>query len=478
LQDIKTYFQLLAKSKYPVTLPAKVMFLGNHAAGKTSFWYFFQTGKLPDTKMQSTEILSIHPYPENTLDNLPEAMIYDFGGQDYYHGLYRAFFSEDSIVVLMWCNSSDKNKIHEKSKDGIPTRDFTRSFWLHQLPYYTKIRKSDGKEPIILVQTHKDIEINQIPNVYKDDKSIFYIINQYFVSLINQDDPEENKLNLDDLKQLKSRLLQEINKKRKEEKKPMYYETFLKNVLKTKGKDYTDINKLLVKGKQTLDELKYELNQMHLRGLVMYYRDTMPEIVWTDPEATVRHIHDDILSKTTTGKVEKNIFETEICRDEKIRKLIIEEKVIFHDRSNENNIRYFIPMVLPLWEKDENFKYIKSRFTKPNYILKFNHFIPFGLINQLICLFGVHRDDEKLFWRDQLMFIFNQQYDIRIVLDFEKLEIAVYIRKLDDINIPSLSLPDMEKLIFINIIDLYNGKDIKYYWKKNNELTQLAATRC
>ena len=209
---------------------------------------------------------------------------------------------------------------------------------------------------------------------------------------------------------------------------------------------------------------------MHLRGLVMYYRDTLPEIVWTDPEATVRHIHDDILSKATTGKVKKSEFEEKICPDEKFRTLLLEEKIIFLDESNEKEIQYFVPMQLPLSEKDSNFKIINFDFSKPNFILKFNNFVPFGLINQLICLFGVHCDDQKQFWRDQLIFTFNREYKIWIRLDFSNLEIAVHIYKKDDVKTPSLSLPDLEKLIFINIIDLYNGNDIKYYWDKDNEL--------
>jgi len=478
LQDVKMYFQTLEKSDYPVTLPAKVMFLGNHESGKTSFLHFFQENKL-NTKTTSTEILSIHQYfektPKKAPDTLPDAMIYDFGGQDYYHGLYRAFFSEDSINVLMWCNFLDKNQIRGN------TRDFTRSFWLHQLPYYSKMRKSANEEPIILVQTHADDtdekKKNYIQNRFNGDKTFIdinghekqlNIIDEFFVALKNQEDTKDN-FNLQTLNYLRSRLLHEIDKKRIEEKKPAYYKKFLKKVLNTKEKEYTDINKLLVKD-QTLEELKYELNQMHLRGLVMYYRDTMPDIVWTNPTATVRYIHDDILFKVENGTVKKKDFETNICPDEKIRELLIDEKIIFYDESNNKDIQYIIPMKLSLSKDDNNFEIINFDFSKPNFILKFKNFLPFGLINNLICLFGVHSDDKKQFWRDQLIFTFNREYKVWIRLDFSHLEIAVHIHKKDGIKTPFLSLSKLEKLIFINIIDLYNCKKVEYYWDKNNEL--------
>ena len=465
LQDVKIYFQNLAKSYYPVALPAKVMLLGNHASGKTSFLEFFKTGELLDTETKSTEILSINQYPENKPDTLPEAMIYDFGGQDYYHGLYKAFFSEDSINVLIWCNSLDKNQIR------MNTRDFTRSFWLHQLPYYSKMRNSNGKEPIILVQTHADIDNEK--NRFNGDSTFFNIVDELFVALRTQENPIQNRFNLQTLSYLKSRLLYEIRKKRTEQKKPAYYENFLKKVLNTKGKNYTNVNELLVEKEQTLVELTYELNQMHLRGLVMYYRDTLPEVVWTDPTATVKYIYDDILSKAKYGFVKKDIFETEICHDEKIRTLLMEEKIIFCDNSNISNIQYIIPMQLPLLESEGNihFKLLKSFTKKPNLILKFKNFIPFGLINQLICLFGVHPDDEKQFWRDQLIFTFNQEYKVWIQLDFSTLEITVNIHKKNSIEKPYLSLSELEKLIIFNIIDLYNGNEIIYYWDNGNELS-------
>jgi internalin A len=128
-------------------------------------------------------------------------------------------------------------------------------------------------------------------------------------------------------------------------------------------------------------------------------------------------------------------------------------------------------MRLPLSENDKNFEIINFDFSKPNFILKFKNFVPSGLINQLICLFGVHPDDKKRFWRDQLIFTFNQEYKVWIQLNFSNLEIAVYIHKKEGIEEPYLPLPDLEKLIFMNIVDLYNCKEIKYDRDNDNKLT-------
>ena len=474
LQDVRTYLSQL-KTSIPFILPAKVMFLGNHASGKSSFLHYLQKNKLP-TEMESTEILNVQPYGKSD-DNLPIAMIYDFGGQDYYHGLYRAFFSTDAINVLMWCNEYDKNDVREITAGNIYTCDFTRLYWLHQLQDAAKRRNSKGKEPVILVQTHADDTKNNNSERKNLGDNTFNcnIKDEFFVSMeASKLDDEAKRFNLSGLEYLKTSLLYEIEQKRKiKVKRPKYFGDFLRNVLdlaENNKEKCIPINALLLKYKeQTPEDLIYDLNQMALRGLVLYYRENekIKDVVWLNPAETVKHIHTNILKheiiRENNGVVNKNQFDDIFNDDDrkKIKELLLAEKVIFEDNSDMNNIRYIVPGYLPLFCEDNYHQILSFGMEKPDYVLKFKNFLPFGLINQLVCLYGAQPDYKK-FWRDRLIFTFNGEYMILLALDFSNLEISVHIRPKNSSQTPKLSLDKMKKLVFINIIDLYNGDELEF----------------
>ena len=102
------------------------------------------------------------------------------------------------------------------------------------------------------------------------------------------------------------------------------------------------------------------------------------------------------------------------------------QKVIFKDDSLSGNEKYIIPNYLPLTSENENdFDFFTFDLGTPAFILKFENFLPFGLINQFICHFGRY-EDKKKFWRDRLLFTFQKKAKILIHIDFRFLEIKIY----------------------------------------------------
>jgi internalin A len=83
--------------------------------------------------------------------------------------------------------------------------------------------------------------------------------------------------------------------------------------------------------------------------------------------------------------------------------------------------------------------------------MKFEYFIPFGIINQLICHYGVN-PNKKLYWRDQLLFT-NREKNCKVLikLDFTNLEILVSIK----IVKKESNFDEIQKEIFKDIIDIY-----------------------
>lgn len=470
LNDIKNYLSSQQIRQYPITLPVKVMLLGNHSTGKTSFMHYFTTCSLAGTNITSTHVLDIHPYFSND-KKMPDAILYDFGGQDYYHGLYQAFFSRNAVNLLFWCNPYDKNQIREE--DVVHTRDFTKEYWLHQLNY--AFRKTEGQgghadsDPLLLVQTHADLEGERPVYITTGTKSAFYIVNEFYVSF--SDACSARPLFKISLEYLKESLLQEIKWKRKEEKKPAYYKKFLEFILTYNKKEAVALDSLLVsyhrKKQDGEDEkdirnyLESDLKQLALRGMVLYYPENrkIKDMVWLNPSATIRHIHSTILSSSMLKEKHGILGETDfdaLCTSKGIKELLLEEKVIFYDKAARN---YIIPSYLPLADMEKtDFNMMTFDFTRPDFILKFKCFIPFGLINQLICFYG-RMPDRKKFWRDQLIFTYQKKYKIWIKLDFTHLEIAVSISSHKNGSARPCDLQEIQKNIFHDILDLYWGDE-------------------
>ena len=471
LPDLKNYFSAQKSTLVKVVLPVKVMLLGNHSSGKTSFLHYLHTQTLPPETTASTHILDIQPYPLS-FTNLPEAIIYDFGGQDYYHGLYQAFFSLDAVNVLMWCNEYDRNQIRQENP--IYTRDYTKEYWLYQLDYAFKRKKQDGvqsSEPLLLVQTHADLPDEKRKYV-KDDTHTFGIVNEFYISLEKKS--LDKKLFRISLEYLRETLLQEIENKKVEEKRPVYYQDFLKYILSFSSPDAFPVKELKKQYKREklphetdadLDSyLKSDLRQLALRGMVLYYPESrgLSEVVWLNPSETIRYIHSEILSPSFLDKKKGIVGEAAfdaLCHTHPyIKELLIAEKVIFYDPAQKN---YIIPSYLPLsTEKEDEFDMLVFDFSRPDFILKFNCFIPFGLINQLICLYG-NNPDKKRFWRDQLIFTYRGAYKIWIKLDFTYLEIAVYIAPKNSEATPPGKIQEVTRLIFRDILELYWGNAVK-----------------
>ena len=500
--DILKYLSDIDKQQKrgKITLPVKIMLLGNHAAGKTTFLQYLLYGTLLEKNTESTHVLNIHSYPVNQKNKeLPQAMIYDFGGQDYYHGIYRAFFSEDSITLLLWCLESNKNDLRKaQDKTDCDTCDFTWEYWLFQLDEAmnrrTKHIKDKTKEPLLLVQTHADINHKRYnyPNNILNSLINFEIKGEYFITLLKETAEKTNNHKF--IGRLKEDLLDIVQEKTTPQEKPAHYKEFLHYVLNFEGEEYVRVKEdILDKGyykrepinNETEDDLlrylEADLNQLYLKGVILYYRgSSIDDIVWLNSSKTIEYIFKSILSKDIItdkkgiipeddfnelwkkSKIKEEIFET-------IKKLLINEKIVFLDKSKKE---YIIPNFLPLSSDDKLHGTLSGDFAEQDlsFILKFRNFIPFGLINELICLYG-NLPDDKYYWRDQFIFRFDLKHSVWIKFNFPQLSIEIYIR--ENKKVSELKLNEVRRAIFLNIIDLYQGDD-SAQWINDEEISDFS----
>ena len=470
----------------------KVMLLGNHDSGKTTFLSQYDTNY---TYQENTHVLSIHR------SNNPNAIFYDFGGQDYYHGIYQAFFTTQSLHLLFWHADTDRNSVG-KDRNGFQTRNFNRPYWLGQIAYACNRSMSVGGNPdgkdktqtiddTIIIQTHADETGAKQQTLGCAAGN--GVLEEIYVSL----EPKANSA-VHALNYLNERVREVVASRSKSnqitEKDRGLYEALptiagdnkhipisleaLAAQL-NKGRDENDL--------YTIEYLQTELNQLSLRGEVLYYRENekLNSYVWLDPAAFVQMIHGEILQKDdiNRGTVPKEVFERKlhnlssgstsvehVQNGNMTLQLLLEELIVYEDKNC-----YVIPGYLPLHSDDEAYKWLTLGFEGPNFVLKFERFIPFGLINQIIAYYGREEGALKRYWRDQVIFTAGREmdrqtleqeeekeglpktnaedYQIWIKLDFTDLAISVFIK--EQRKTSAKDMQRKEVAILSDILDMY-----------------------
>lgn len=431
-----------------IILPAKIILLGNHASGKSSLLHYLQNQNL-EYCGNSTHLLKVEHYPDDTN---PDAIFYDFGGQDYYHGIYRAFLSSGSVYLLLWNKDNNENKITPDSK-GLQTQNFKVSYWLGQKKHLETSKYKNEQGPILLIQTHaQDAQIPMSVPVHQDNA----VQNTFYVSLSKKYNLNKNKAALFYLKAEIDALID--NKKRKRNEKE-WYGKFYEYVLNEKEVQAFPINNLLTyytpKNKTNIGiSLQAELQQFHNQGLVLYYPDIDDSIVWLNPAGLVEYVHNNILKEDIISKFEGKVHEKQLSSvDKNIIALLKKQKVLFEHQYGDNGVEYIVPNFLPLVKNNETeYDLFTFGLNNPLFTLKFGQFLPIGLINQMICFFG-KQPDKKKFWRDQLLFTFEGKCKVLIRLDFELLEIKVLVSFLETTK--SNEQEQIGKYLFYCIMSMY-----------------------
>jgi internalin A len=431
-----------------IKLPLKICLLGNHASGKSTFLQYFLKNKIVDT--DSTHVLNIIPYKKNRLNKIPDAIFFDFGGQDYYHGIYKAFLSNASSCLLFWNPDTDTNSSKKDSK-GSKNINFDRKYWLGQLNYVSNLNKNtDDEISVCQIQTHADLFPQK--NLESSITSKFFYLTFDRESL----QKKANKLILDGFKEYVIEHIFERKQHEVSKDELKLYQFITKNNNKFNKLNVSDLLVHYNKSQAELNLLQAELDQLSKKGLILYYKESelLKQIVWINPEKIVEEIHEifnEEILKTFNGEVPKETFENSV-KDIDILELLKFNKVIFLDENSEIP-KYIIPGYLKSTTDSNDDYFIFSNFNQYNFILKFQDFIPFGLINQLICKYGGN-PEKKIYRKDQLVFTTKtQKAKVLIKLDYNKLTISTSIFLIDN----RLNIKEIEKEIFFDILKTYWG---------------------
>jgi len=460
IKDLKEFLSRQAELvKLEVKYPVKVMLFGNHASGKSTFTNFFVNNQLQSE--DSTHILRIVNYPPKQKDKLPEAVFFDFGGQDYYHGLYRIYLSNQAINLIFWREKHNHNEIVEQDNNGLSIYNFNLNYWLAQKTYFEKNIVLPDKAFVVKTHIDENNEVKVPETIYDYEKDF-----ECCLELESEDHINRNFL--------RNTLKKEIETLRKHNstEEPQWYINFLAFLYNHKPDNpfeplpfeyilenhYDRTTKTAL---QKIEFLKVNLKQLHNSGIILFYDNQQLRygeglkplskygLVWTNPSGLVEKLHqeifnrDKLLKSKNPGIITLEELGLDPIKDLVILKLLKLQKVIFHHSKED---KYIIPNFLRLSSEFDGHYHILKKKLKHSFTLQFKHFIPFGLINELMCYYSENINE---YCRNGIIFEIGRHI-ASIELTMEKLQVNVsYL--LEDVT----EKQDLDRYFFMAILAFY-----------------------
>lgn len=135
----------------------KLLVLGNGRVGKTQLCRRLR-GEAFDEAVASTHGIVTTRAPLPAGDGAPETtlQVWDFGGQDLYHGTHALFMRANAVFLLVWTPVLEDT--HEETHDGVTFRNHPLAYWVDY------VRHLGGKRSaVVVVQTRCDKAVDEKP---------------------------------------------------------------------------------------------------------------------------------------------------------------------------------------------------------------------------------------------------------------------------------------------------------------------------
>lgn len=413
--------------------PLKIILLGNSEDGKTSLALKLIHGWDTENNEETTHGLKIRKWK---IDDTKTALLYDFGGQDYYHASYNMFFTWNTGYILVWDANRQESKMvtSKRNNDPIPIADqyrlYSTGYWLGNLEYwkqrrnqeYVKAGKFDENQAIKLITVQnlfdntKQKIIQNINTITIDYQQSAYLGN----GIVNDIDRIKRDLVYHSILDAFSLLF----------KSPFALSqddiNILENILNIERYQVITLEEFKTK---YVNPSPYLLDILHSRGIVLCYSgiDYLKDIIWLSPSATSEEIFS-TLSKNLLGKqgrVDSNLFKCE----ERLKNLMIFQEIIFENIRENDKKEYIVPAYLPYSPIADPLLVLAMTDIKSGFTIRFKEYMPHGLMGRLICRLG-KTGGIKHFYRDLLIFSLNMDekstpVKVMIKVNFEELSIEI-----------------------------------------------------
>ena len=150
LPRLRAHFADLEGDGGVIVSDVKVMVLGNGRVGKTKISRRLRGENYGDDKEPSTHGVQVTKAELLIPGAAPTTLrIWDFGGQDIYHGTHALFLKSRAIFPVVWTPAIENVKTLEH--DGFPQRNEKLGYWL------AYVRQMAGaRSPVLIIQSQAD----------------------------------------------------------------------------------------------------------------------------------------------------------------------------------------------------------------------------------------------------------------------------------------------------------------------------------
>ena len=140
----------------------KVIALGNGRVGKTQICRRLRNMPF-DPSIASTHGISVTTVSWDGTSTGERLNLWDFGGQDIYHGAHSLFMRTQAVFLVVW--HPDLERREEEQHEGLVFRNYPLAYWLE----YVRTLGRPGS-PIIVVQSQCDRREHEVKRPPVDDR--------------------------------------------------------------------------------------------------------------------------------------------------------------------------------------------------------------------------------------------------------------------------------------------------------------------
>jgi internalin A len=155
LESLRAHLRDLEPGSTTLT-DVKLLVLGNGRSGKTQLTRFL-CGEAFQTDSDSTHGIRVVNTVLTATQTGPETHlhIWDFGGQDIYHGTHALFVRTRAMFVLVWANNTEPPPLTYEHQ-GIAFRNHPLQYWGSYIAHL-----GDSQSPVLVVQTKCDTDAEE-----------------------------------------------------------------------------------------------------------------------------------------------------------------------------------------------------------------------------------------------------------------------------------------------------------------------------
>jgi internalin A len=414
----------------PIT-EVKLLILGNGQAGKTQLARRLR-GAAFDPAEPSTHGIRVTNALLRGAEGQPGTplAIWDFGGQDIYHGAHALFVRSRSVFLLVWSEDMRPERTPHATIDGLRFDNQPLAYWVDYVRHV-----GDGRSPVVIAQTKRDLDGESDPPIDRGLLGDLAFRREVHTSAAEPD-------GLDELQAALRRAVAELRRSQDQTEIPASWDRLRQRIVAQHNPDGTwaaacrsiDLTTLAAWGREAgVEAPEYALAYLHNAGVVFHRPGLFADRIILDQQWALDAVYA-VFDRTRAvsvlrdngGRFTRPLLEGLIWRDhppEDQRQFLAMMQscgicfVHSEDQNDPDRTRYIVPDLLP--ERAEVETDLAQRWDTGAPIVTHMFRYPFlhrGVMRTLMAALGERAGLAGTYWRGG-MYLYDAATGARAILD-------------------------------------------------------------